>query len=102
MSYKRVGVKIVKIEGEPNEGETSAICTFGHKVGDEFIFDEFGCNKPMCIYAQGALLPAINAMIHGGSFPWLPEGEELHLGCPHPGPMYKGLGQIIFYLHIIE
>lgn len=96
MQFKKVIAKIIKIEGDQ-----SAACTFGHQVGEEFIFDEFGWDKKMCIYAQAALMPAVTTLLHGGSFPWLPKGEELYFGCSHPGSMYQGLGQVIFHLRVM-
>jgi uncharacterized repeat protein (TIGR04076 family) len=54
----------------------------------------------MCVYALEALMPAVNVLLHGGQFPWLPKGDTLYWGCPHPGTMYKGLGQIIFKLAV--
>lgn len=97
MKFKKVTAEIVKIEGEKG-----AICAFGHKVGEKFTFDQYGCDKKICVYALAALMPAINVLLHGGKFPWLPDGEELYFGCSHPGTMYKGLGQLIFKLTINE
>lgn len=93
---KQVKATIVKIEGT-----AGATCSFEHQVGEEFIFDQYGVNKKMCIYAQAALLPAINALMHDGNFSWLPSDEKIYWGCPHPGSMYKNLGQIIFQLEVI-
>lgn len=89
--FKKVIAEIVKIEGNRK-------CSFGHKIGEKFEFDEFGPDKKMCIYALEALTPAVNVLLHNGKFPWLPEGETLFWGCPHPGTMYEGLGQVIFKL----
>jgi len=91
MKFNKVLVEIVAIEGKGR-------CSFGHKVGEKFVFDEFGPNRKMCLYALAALLPAVNVLLHQGRFPWLPEGEELYWGCPHPGTKYPGLGQVIFKL----
>lgn len=89
--FKKVVAEIVKIEGNKK-------CSFGHKIGEKFEFDEFGPDKKMCIYALEALTPAVNVLLHNGKFPWLPEGETLYWGCPHPGTIYEGLGQVIFKL----
>lgn len=43
--------EIIKIEGGQR-------CSFGHKVGEKFVFDEFGPDKKMCGYALVALMPA--------------------------------------------
>jgi len=81
--FKKVIAEIVEIEGKGR-------CSFGHKVGEKFEFDEFGPNKKMCGYALVALMPAVNVLLHGGKFPWLPKRETLYWGCPHiQGPSIK-------------
>lgn len=92
MKFSKVIAEIVKIEG--------GRCSFGHKVGEKFVFDEFGPDKKLCGYALNALLPAVNVLLHNGKFPWLPKTETLYWGCPHPGKMYPGLGQVIFKLAV--
>ena len=91
--FKKVIAEIVKIEG-------GGKCDFGHKVGEKFEFNEFGPNKKMCIYVLQAIMPAVDVLLHGGSFPWLRKREKLYWGCPHPGTIYKGLGQVIFKLTV--
>jgi len=71
--FKKVIAEIVKIEGDKK-------CSFGHKVGERFEFDEFGPNKKMCGYSLEALMPAINVLLHGGKFPWLPKKRSTLLG----------------------
>ena len=93
----RVKATVVKLEGCKN-----AVCEFGHKIGDVFIFDEKGSDNKMCVYALEALLPAVNILLHGGSFPWQKEVDKLYWGCPHPGSLYDGMGQVIFDLEFIE
>lgn len=93
--FNKVVAEIVTIEGNGK-------CSFGHKVGEKFIFDEFGPDKKVCIYALSSLMPAVNVLLHDGKFPWLSEGEILYWGCPHPGTMYKGLGQVIFKLSVLK
>ncbi len=91
-SKKKVLAEIVKIEG-------GGKCSFGHKIGEKFVFDEFGPDKKMCGYALSALMPAVNVILHGGEFWWMTTKEEdLYWGCPHPGTIYKGFGQVIFKL----
>jgi len=70
------------------------------KVSEKFVFDQLGPDKKLCVYALNALLPAVNVLLHHGKFPWLPEGETLYWGCPHPGKMYPGFGQVIFKLTV--
>lgn len=94
---KKVKATIVKIEGAAN-----AKCSFGYSVGEEFIFDRYGIDKNLCIYAQASLLPAVNVLIHGGDFPWSESEYNLYWGCPHPGSMYEGLGQVIFKLEVLD
>lgn len=93
---KKIKATIIKFEGDKN-----AICEFGHVIGQEFIFDHMGCDKPMCVYALEALLPAVNILMHGGSFPWAKPGEPILWGCPHPGSLYPGMGQVVFTLEIL-
>lgn len=92
--FSKVTAEIVKIEGGQR-------CSFGHKVGEKFVFDEFGPDKKLCGYALVALMPAVNVLLHQGTFPWLPKGETLFWGCPHPGSKYPGLGQVIFRLTVV-
>lgn len=93
--FPKVVATIVKIT---NKGK----CLFGHKVGEKFVFTEMGCDKPLCIYAQQALMPAIEALLHGGKFPWKTRKRALYWGCSHPGNIYKGRGQVIFKLELKE
>lgn len=92
---KKVIATIVKIEGSKN-----AVCTYGHKVGDRFEFTIQGCNRELCLYALSALLPAVNILLHDGHFSWEKEVQKIYWGCPHPGTMYPGLGQLIFELKV--
>lgn len=91
--FPKVIAEITKITG-------SGKCTFGHKKGEKFEFSEMGCDKPLCIYAQQALMPAIEVLLHGGSFPWKKRKGAVYWGCSHPGNLYKGRGQVIFKLTI--
>jgi len=91
--FPRVLATVVKIT---NRGK----CIFGHQVGDKFVFTEMGCDKPMCIYAQQALIPAIEIILHGGKFPWKKRKGALYWGCSHPGNLYQGRGQVIFKLEV--
>lgn len=85
MDEAKVIAEAVKIEGNKE-------CDFGHKVGDRFEFT-LTHSPDLCTYALAALLPAVQVLLHGGSFDWLEEGEPLLWGCPHPGE-----GQVIFEL----
>jgi uncharacterized repeat protein (TIGR04076 family) len=91
--FSKVVATIVKIT---NRGS----CTFGHKKSEKFIFTEMGCDRPMCIYALQALMPAVEVLLHGGQFPWKKRKGALYWGCSHPGNLYKGRGQVIFKLEL--
>lgn len=91
--FPQVIAEVVKIT---NRGK----CNFGHQKGDNFVFTEKGCDKPMCIYAQQALMPAIEVLLHGGRFPWKRRKGAVYWGCSHPGNLYPGLGQVIFKLTV--
>jgi uncharacterized repeat protein (TIGR04076 family) len=94
---KKVKATIVGIEGKEK-----AVCSFGHTVGESFLFDQYGCDKNLCVYALETLLPAVNILLHGGKFPWKDGQQKIYWGCPHPGSMYEGLGQVIFQLEVVE
>ena len=93
--FPKVIVEIVRIT---NKGK----CLFGHKKGEKFVFTHMGCDGPMCIYAQQALMPAIEVLLHGGQFPWKRRKGAVYWGCSHPGNLYKNRGQVIFKLTIKE
>lgn len=79
-------------------------CLFGHQVGEKFVFTEKGVDRPLCFYAQQALMPAVQVLLHGGWFPWARKkkgGKKIiYWGCSHPGNMCKGRGQVVFRLEI--
>lgn len=85
MEKYKVRAKIIRVIGNKP-------CDFGHKVGQEFEFT-LTKNPDMCIYALNALMPAVNTLLHGGSFEWTDNSEVTEWGCPHPGE-----GQVIFRL----
>lgn len=89
--FPKVIATIVKIT---NQGE----CLFGHQKGEKFVFTEMGSDQPMCIYAQQALMPAVEILLHGGKFPWKKRKGAVYWGCSHPGDLSKGRGQVIFKL----
>ena len=91
--FPKVVATIVKITNQGN-------CTFGHKVGEKFVFTEMGCDRPLCLYAQQALMPAIEVLLHGGKFPWKKRKGALYWGCSHPGNLHPGRGQVIFKLEV--
>jgi uncharacterized repeat protein (TIGR04076 family) len=46
-------------------------CAFGHKVGDEIIFDGETIQGRICLHALYSFLPKVFAMRYGADFPWL-------------------------------
>ena len=56
-------------------------CTAGHKVGDEFIIDEY-VPKGMCCWAFNSLFPFVAGLKSGGSFPWEKETDIATVPCP--------------------
>lgn len=94
-NFPQVVATIVKIT---NRGE----CLFGHQKGEKFVFTQMGCDRPMCFYALQALAPAVEVLLHGGTFPWKRGKGAVYWGCSHPGDLYKGRGQVIFRLEVEE
>ena len=58
-------------------------CPAGHKVGDEFIV-RGKTPGGMCMGAFGSLLPFIQTLKFGGSFPWEKSPDEGTFCCPDP------------------
>ncbi len=71
----KILAKIVEIRGT---GE----CSYGHKVGDEFVIDEVGTN--MCLWAFHTLYPFVTALKYGGDLPWEKEKGKALVSCPDP------------------
>ena len=57
-------------------------CAFGHKVGDEIVFDGKSVRGNICYSALMVLLPKIFAMIHGVEFPWAENKDVIFNACP--------------------
>jgi len=67
----------IKITVDSVEGK----CPLGNKPGKEFIVN--GTTPAgMCISAFGAILPAIQVLKFGGSFPWEKDPNVAYIGCP--------------------
>ncbi len=56
-------------------------CPRGHHVGDHWITDGASPGG-MCLGALSSLIPAINALRFGGSFPWMRESGVGIFACP--------------------
>lgn len=92
----------IKVIAEITEIEGGQICTFGHKVGEKFVFKPNKFDNKLCAVAVKSLLPAVNALLKGKKFPWYVEGQDFYWGCQHPGSTYKGLGRMIFKLTLVK
>jgi uncharacterized repeat protein (TIGR04076 family) len=57
-------------------------CGFGHKVGDEIIFDHETIQGRICLHALYSFLPKVFAMSYGAEFPWLEDKSVATHACP--------------------
>ncbi len=57
-------------------------CEFGHKVGDEVIFDGERVQGKVCLSALYSFLPKVFAMRYGANFPWLDDPDVATHACP--------------------
>jgi len=65
--------KVIKQQGN---------CGFGHKVGDEVIFDGETVQGRVCLSALYSFLPKVYAMRYGAEFPWLEDKDVSTHACP--------------------
>jgi uncharacterized repeat protein (TIGR04076 family) len=65
--------KVIRQEGN---------CEFGHKVGDEVIFDGETVQGRVCISALYSFLAKVFAMRYGVNFPWLDDPDVATHACP--------------------
>ncbi|MCX8006745.1 MAG: TIGR04076 family protein [Coriobacteriia bacterium] len=72
----RVRIEIVEILGR-------GTCSIGLRVGDEWVVDSALVPAGMCGWAYAAMLPFLQPLRFGGSFPWEEEGEA-RVCCPDP------------------
>lgn len=56
-------------------------CALGHQVGDTWELGEFTPDG-MCVWAYSALLPRIEALYFGATYPWQTDPGELLAACP--------------------
>jgi len=71
-----VSVKVVSQKG---------ICMAGYKVGDEWLVkgrEDGWKSPPICIFALGSLMPSIQLLMYGGSFPWERDQNVIVGTCP--------------------
>ena len=69
----KVVCKVIKQEGR---------CAFGHKVGDEIVFDGRTVRGEICLHALYSLMPKVFAMRYGAQFPWLEDANVSTHACP--------------------
>ena len=56
-------------------------CHSGHKIGDEWIFNNM-TPPNMCSLAFNAIYPAAMVLQFGGMFPWQEDPDVVQLACP--------------------
>jgi uncharacterized repeat protein (TIGR04076 family) len=72
MAYKIIA-RVKSVQGH---------CEFGHKVGDEVVFDGETVQGRVCISALYSFMPKIFAMHYGVNFPWLNDPNIATHACP--------------------
>lgn len=71
-----VSIEVVEIQG-------TGVCSIGLQVGDRWVVDSALVPPGMCGWAYAAILPFLQPLRFGGSFPWEAQGEAL-VCCPDP------------------
>ena len=84
----RVTIEIVEIQG-------SGACSIGHRVGDTWEADSALVPTGICGWAYAAMLPFLQPLRFGGSFPWEEAGEAV-VCCPDPH------NPVVFKLKVAE
>jgi len=59
-------------------------CGFGHRVGDQIIFDGETVQGRVCLSALYSFIPKVFAMRYGANFPWLKDANVAVHACPDP------------------
>lgn len=85
---RRVAIEVVEIMG-------GGSCTVGHLVGDRWEVSTALVPNGICGWAYAAMLPFLQPLRFGGSFPWEAEGEAL-VCCPDPA------NPVVFKLTVVE
>ena len=83
-----VTVEIVEIQG-------GGRCSVGLEVGDRWEVDSALVPAGICGWAYAAMLPFLQPLRFGGSFPWEEAGEAL-VCCPDPA------NPVVFRLKVAE
>ena len=68
-----IRLKVIKQQGT---------CAFGHKVGDEVLFDGETIQGKVCLSALYSVLPKVFAMQFEAQFPWLKDPDVATHACP--------------------
>ncbi len=71
MAERKVRLTVVALEGT---------CSKGHRVGDVFEVDCYDAGG-VCGYLYYTVFPFVSVLVHGGSYPWAPDGR-MRLPCP--------------------
>lgn len=69
----KVVCKVIRQEGT---------CEFGHKVGDEVVFDGRTVQGEICFHALYSMIPKVFAMMYDAQFPWLKDKDIATHACP--------------------
>lgn len=85
---KLVTIEVVEVRGQ-------GVCPVGHSIGDRWEVGSALAPAGICGWAYAAMLPFLQPLRFGGSFPWEAEGEAL-VCCPDPA------NAVVFRLHVAE
>ncbi|HHJ98753.1 MAG TPA: TIGR04076 family protein [Actinobacteria bacterium] len=85
---RRVTIEITEIQG-------TGACSIGHAVGDRWEVGSALVPAGICGWAYAAMLPFLQPLRFGGSFPWEAEGEAL-VCCPDPA------NPVVFRLRVAD
>lgn len=82
-----MAIEVVEIRG--------GACDVGHHVGDTWEVDSAIVPTGICGWAYAAMVPFLQPLRFGGTFPWEAEGEAV-VSCPDPA------NTVIFRLKVDE
>ena len=75
--------KTFKVKVKVLEIREGGKCSFGLKVGDEFIFEHLPPQN-FCHWAFHSMLPFVTVLRFGGDVPWEKEKGLCRICCPDP------------------
>ena len=79
----KVSIKVVSQKGT---------CVQEHKVGDQWVIDR-KTPEGVCLSAFNSLLPFLQVLRYGGSFPWETDPDITTVACPDAD------NPVVFKLH---